>query len=64
MDSTTNNNNNTSRKNNGPDTWVCPFGKYRDHTYKSICLEDPDYAKWLITVLRSQAAKNYMMSLL
>lgn len=44
--------------------WICPFGKYRGQTYKLIALHDPDYAKWLVTVLRSNAAKNYLQSLL
>lgn len=63
MDST-NTENTYQKSNNHPDTWKCAFGRYKGQTYKYICMTDPDYAKWLITILKSQAAKNYMMSLL
>lgn len=46
------------------DQWICPFGKYSGSTYKSIAMSDPGYAKWLVTVLRSESAKNYLLSLL
>lgn len=49
---------------NSPDTWTCPIGKYKGQTYKSICMQDPNYAKWLVTVIRSQAARTYMLGLL
>lgn len=51
-------------KKNTPDTWTVPFGKYRGTTYKVLAFTDPDYAKWLVTVLRSEAAKNYLLSML
>lgn len=47
-----------------PESWTVKFGKYRDLTYKYIAETDPEYAKWLVTVLRSQAARNYLQSLL
>lgn len=54
----------TSTTRTPPDQWQCPFGKYNGHTYKSIAMNDPSYAKWLVTVLRSESAKNYLLSLL
>lgn len=45
-------------------TWECKFGKYKGQTYRWICENDVEYAKWLVTILKSEAAKNYMLSML
>ena len=54
----------TEKTGTPPFLWQCNFGKYKGRTYKWICDNDVDYAKWLVTVLRTESAKNYMLSLL
>ena len=46
------------------ESWTVKFGKYRGQTYKSIVMLDPGYARWLVTVLQSESAKDYVNLLL
>lgn len=45
-------------------SWEVKFGKHRGQTYRWIVENDAEYAKWLVTILKIEAAKNYMLAML
>ena len=44
--------------------WEVKFGKHKGQTYRWIFENDVEYAKWLVTILNSEPAKNYLRAML
>jgi hypothetical protein len=44
--------------------WEVKFGKYKGKSYRWIFENDVDYAKWLVTILTSEAPRNYLIAML
>jgi hypothetical protein len=42
--------------------WVINYGKYRGQTYGWIWDNDPNYARWLYTVTKSERVKEWLYS--
>ena len=45
-------------------TWEVKFGKHKGQSYRWIVENDVDYARWLVTILNSEPAKNYLLAML
>lgn len=45
----------------GIESWIVPFGKYKGETYSEMLRQDPNYAKWFATIVKSLTVKNWLL---